>query len=82
MADDIILQMDSIGVGSLLIVVLTGTFSGAVMTLQLARALAQWGQKGRCRAFGGITGFLHQSTPARFPSATGRPTPVGGAGRP
>jgi phospholipid/cholesterol/gamma-HCH transport system permease protein len=45
--DDIILQMDSIGVGSLLIVVLTGFFSGAVMTLQLARALAQWGQKGR-----------------------------------
>ena len=45
--DDIILQMDSIGVGSLLIVVLTGTFSGAVMTLQLARALAQWGQKGK-----------------------------------
>ena len=31
--DDIILQMDSIGVGSLLIVVLTGFFSGAVMTL-------------------------------------------------
>jgi len=43
--DDIILQMDSIGVGSLLIVVLTGFFSGAVMTLQLARALATWGQK-------------------------------------
>jgi phospholipid/cholesterol/gamma-HCH transport system permease protein len=45
--DDIILQMDSIGVGSLLIVVLTGFFSGAVMTLQLARALARWGQKGQ-----------------------------------
>src|SRR6266704_3657177 len=39
--------MDSIGVGSLLIVVLTGFFSGAVMTLQLARALARWGQKGQ-----------------------------------
>ena len=45
--DDIILQMDSIGVGSLLIVVLTGFFSGAVMTLQLARALARWGQQGQ-----------------------------------
>src|SRR6266436_2088999 len=45
--DDIILQMDSIGVGSLLIVVLTGFFSGAVMSLQLARALAKWGQKGQ-----------------------------------
>jgi phospholipid/cholesterol/gamma-HCH transport system permease protein len=44
--DDIILQMDSIGVGSLIIVVLTGFFSGAVMTMQLARALAQWGQQG------------------------------------
>src|SRR5689334_21433577 len=39
--------MDSIGVGSLLIVVLTGFFSGAVMTLQLARALARWGQQGQ-----------------------------------
>jgi len=45
--DDIILQMDSIGVGSLLIVILTGFFSGAVMTLQLARALARWGQQGQ-----------------------------------
>ena len=46
-ADDVFLQMDNIGVGSLPIVVLTGFFSGAVMSLQLARALAQWGQKGR-----------------------------------
>jgi phospholipid/cholesterol/gamma-HCH transport system permease protein len=44
-SDDIILQMDDIGVGSLPIVVMTGFFSGAVMSLQLARALAQWGQK-------------------------------------
>lgn len=44
-SDDIILQMDYIGVGSLPIVVLTGFFSGAVMALQLARALADWGQK-------------------------------------
>src|SRR5690349_24224005 len=37
--------MDYIGVGSLPIVVLTGFFSGAVMALQLARALADRGQK-------------------------------------
>jgi len=46
-SDDIVLQMDYIGVGSLPIVVLTGFFSGAVMALQLARALARWGQQGQ-----------------------------------
>ena len=45
--DDIFLQMDIIGVGSLPIVVLTGFFSGAVMALQMSRALAQYGQVGR-----------------------------------
>jgi phospholipid/cholesterol/gamma-HCH transport system permease protein len=45
--DDIALQMDTIGVGSLGIVVLTGLFSGAVMALQMARALQQYGQVGR-----------------------------------
>ena len=40
---DIIQQMDSIGVGSLPIVILTGFFSGAVMGLQLSRGLAQYG---------------------------------------
>ena len=45
--DDIWLQMDYIGVGSLPIVVLTGFFSGAVMALQMSRALAQYGQVGR-----------------------------------
>ena len=45
--DDIILQMDAIGVGSLPIVVLTGFFSGAVMALQMSRALAQYGQVGK-----------------------------------
>jgi len=39
--------MDYIGVGSMPIVVLTGFFSGAVMALQLARALARWGQQGQ-----------------------------------
>lgn len=43
-ADDIALQMDYIGVGSLPIVIMTGFFSGAVMALQMSRALAQYGQ--------------------------------------
>ena len=41
---DTILQMDSIGVGSLPIVILTGFFTGAVMALQLASTLSQYGQ--------------------------------------
>ena len=45
--DDIVLQMDDIGVGSLPIVVLTGLFSGAVMALQMYRALATYGQVGQ-----------------------------------
>ena len=42
--DDILLQMDTIGVGSLPIVILTGFFTGAVMALQLSSTLAQYGQ--------------------------------------
>ena len=45
-SDDIALQMDIIGVGSLGIVVMTGFFSGAVMALQFSRTLAQYGQLG------------------------------------
>ncbi len=45
--DDIRLQMDTIGVGSIPIVLLTGFFSGAVMALQMGRALGQYGQTGR-----------------------------------
>ena len=45
--DDVILQMDGIGVGSIQIVVLTGFFSGAVMALQMSRALASYGQVGK-----------------------------------
>jgi phospholipid/cholesterol/gamma-HCH transport system permease protein len=44
---DTLLQMDSIGVGSLPIVVLTAFFAGAVMALQLSRPLVQYGQVGR-----------------------------------
>jgi phospholipid/cholesterol/gamma-HCH transport system permease protein len=39
--------MDKIGVGSIPIVILTGFFSGAVMALQMGRALGQYGQTGR-----------------------------------
>ncbi len=42
-SDDIFIQMDIIGVGSLPIVALTGFFTGAVMTMQMARALEQYG---------------------------------------
>src|SRR5437867_10444676 len=41
------MQMDQIGVGSLPIIILTGFFSGAVLALQMARALQQYGQVGR-----------------------------------
>lgn len=44
---DTLIQMDTIGVGSLPIVVLTGFFAGAVMALQLSRPLVQYGQVGR-----------------------------------
>ncbi len=46
-ADDIALQMDIIGFGSLPIVILTGFFSGAVMALQMSKALSQYGAVGK-----------------------------------
>jgi phospholipid/cholesterol/gamma-HCH transport system permease protein len=46
-AHDILLQMDSIGVGSLPVVILTGFFTGAVMSMQLARALSTYGATGQ-----------------------------------
>ena len=54
-SDDVILQMDSIGVGSLQIVFMTGFFSGAVMALQMSRALAQYGQVGKTGALVSLT---------------------------
>jgi phospholipid/cholesterol/gamma-HCH transport system permease protein len=45
--DDVLIQMDSIGFGSLFVAVLTGFFSGAVMGLQMGRALGQYGQTSR-----------------------------------
>lgn len=52
---DILLQMDGIGVGSLPIIVLTGFFSGAVMSLQMSRALEQYGATGQVGQIVSIT---------------------------
>jgi phospholipid/cholesterol/gamma-HCH transport system permease protein len=52
---DTLIQMDTIGVGSIPIVVLTGFFSGAVMALQLSRPLVQFGQVGRIGQLVSIT---------------------------
>jgi phospholipid/cholesterol/gamma-HCH transport system permease protein len=41
--DDVLLQMDIIGFGSLPIVLLTGFFSGAIIALQMSRALNTYG---------------------------------------
>ena len=46
-SDDVFIQMDQIGWGSLPIVMLTGLFSGMVLALQMARALSDYGQVGR-----------------------------------
>ncbi len=45
--DDIVLQMDVIGVGSMGIATITGSFAGAVMALQMSKALATYGQVGK-----------------------------------
>ena len=42
--DDVFLQMDLIGIGSLPVVLLTGFMSGAVLALQMSRALQTYGQ--------------------------------------
>ena len=52
---DILMQMDIIGVGSLPIVILTGFFSGAVMALQMSRALATYGATGQIGQIVAIT---------------------------
>jgi phospholipid/cholesterol/gamma-HCH transport system permease protein len=49
------MQMDIIGVGSLPIVILTGFFSGAVMGLQMSRALATYGATGQIGQIVAIT---------------------------
>ena len=52
---DIIIQMDTIGVGSLLIVSLTGFFAGVVMALQMAHALRSYGQVSKTGTLVAIT---------------------------
>jgi phospholipid/cholesterol/gamma-HCH transport system permease protein len=54
-ATDVILQMDTIGVGSLPITILIGFFSGAVMALQMSRALSQYGATGQVGQITAIT---------------------------
>jgi len=54
-ASDVILQMDTIGVGSLPITILIGFFSGAVMALQMSRALSQYGATGQVGQITAIT---------------------------
>ncbi len=53
--DDVFLQMDIIGFGSLQIVVLTGFFSGAIIALQMARALSTYGASSQVGAIVAIT---------------------------
>jgi phospholipid/cholesterol/gamma-HCH transport system permease protein len=43
---DILEQMDKIGVGSVAVVMLTGFFTGSVLTLQSAKSLSTFGAKG------------------------------------
>jgi phospholipid/cholesterol/gamma-HCH transport system permease protein len=54
-SDDILLQMDIIGVGSLPVVIMTGFFTGAVMGLQMSRALAMYGATGQIGQIVSIT---------------------------
>ena len=54
-ADDIFVQMDVIGVGSLFIVSLIGLFSGIVMALQMSRALTTYGAQGQVGSIVSIT---------------------------
>jgi phospholipid/cholesterol/gamma-HCH transport system permease protein len=49
--DDVLLQMESIGVGSIPIILLTGFFSVAVMAMQMGRGLQDYGQTGRTGQF-------------------------------
>ena len=45
--NEIVAQMDTIGVGSLSIILLTGFFTGGVLTVQTYPTLAFWGQQGK-----------------------------------
>lgn len=53
--DDVAIQMDIIGFGSLPIVILTGAFSGAIIALQMARALNTYGASSEVGAIVSLT---------------------------
>jgi len=53
--DDVFMQMDIIGVGSLAIVVLVSFASGLIITMQMARALQQYGATGQVGQIVAIT---------------------------
>lgn len=53
--DDIFIQMDIIGFGSLPLIMLTGFFTGAVITLQMSRTLNQYGASGQVGTVVAIT---------------------------
>ncbi|HLH05574.1 MAG TPA: ABC transporter permease [Bryobacteraceae bacterium] len=53
--DDIYLQMDIIGVGSVPVVLLTGFFTGGILALQMARALNTYGASSQVGAIVAIT---------------------------
>src|SRR5262249_2109912 len=53
--DDILIQADTIGVGSLPIVALIGVFSGLIMGSQMARALQTYGAQGQIGPIVSIT---------------------------
>jgi phospholipid/cholesterol/gamma-HCH transport system permease protein len=53
--EDLLTQMDSIGVGSLTIVVLVSFSSGLIITMQMARALQQYGATGQVGQIVAIT---------------------------
>lgn len=52
---DVLMQMDIIGVGSIPIVLLTGFFSGAIIALQMARALNTYGASNQVGAIVSLT---------------------------
>ncbi|HEV8144880.1 MAG TPA: ABC transporter permease [Bryobacteraceae bacterium] len=54
-SNDIFIQMDVIGVGSLPIVMMIGFFSGVVMGLQMSRALSTYGAQGKIGEIVSIT---------------------------
>jgi phospholipid/cholesterol/gamma-HCH transport system permease protein len=53
--EDVFMQMDTIGVGSLTIVVLVSFSSGLIITMQMARALQQYGATGQVGQIVAIT---------------------------